>query len=256
MTPAPHPRRTRRHDDRAGSAGAPSRPPLATRQVHGHRRAPRRRRVRSGRDRRPLDRCRIRGLAGVLHQRRPGWRGPRRRPARPGGPARDGAARGRGRHRLRRGQLPPPAGRRPRQRPGAARAARPRDPDVPPGRGARHRSRDDHLQGRRDQPHRPPSGRHRRDRRGLPGGAQPDGLPVAGARRARLPQGPAGLPLLVGPQRHLGRYLRHARAQDRGAPRPRQPDPRPRRPGRADPVMGRRGRRADRGDRGRGVSGS
>ena len=128
----------------------------------------------------------------MLHQRRPGRRGSRRRPARPGRPPRDGAARRRCRHRLRRGQLPPPAGRRPRQRPGAARAARPRDPDLSPGRGPRHRSRDDHLQGRRDQPHRPPSGRHRGHRRGLPGRAQPDGIPVARPRTASPPTRSAG----------------------------------------------------------------
>ena len=43
-------------------------------------------------DRRALDRRRIRGLAGVLHERRPGRRGPRRRPARAGRPARDASS--------------------------------------------------------------------------------------------------------------------------------------------------------------------
>ena len=41
-----------------------------------------------------------------------------------------------------------------------------------------------------------------------PGGTQPDGLPVAGPRRPRRPQGPPALPLLVGPERHLGRRVR------------------------------------------------
>ena len=51
------------------------------------------------------------------------------------------ARRGRDR-RLRRRDLPPPARRRPRQRPGPARAARPRDPDLPARRGPGHGPRD------------------------------------------------------------------------------------------------------------------
>ena len=94
------------------------------------------------------------------------------------------AARGGDDRRLRRGDVPARARRRARQRPRAARAARPRDPDVPARRRVRHRSRDDLLPRRRHQPHRPSGGRDGRRRRGLPGGAQPDGLPVAGPRRA------------------------------------------------------------------------
>ena len=65
----------------------------------------------------------------------------RRGPARAGRPARARAAGGRGRHRLRGRDLPPPARRRARQRPRPARAARPRDPDLPAGRGPRDGSR-------------------------------------------------------------------------------------------------------------------
>ena len=74
--------------------------------------------------------------------------------------------------------LPPPARRGPGQRPAAARAAGPRDPDLPAGRGPGHGPGHALLQGRRDQPHRPSGGRDRRGRRRLPGGPQPDGLPV------------------------------------------------------------------------------
>ena len=107
-------------------------------------------------------------------------------------------------HRLRRGHVPPPARRRPGQRPRPARAARPRDPDVPPGRRPRHRPGDDLLQRRRGQPHRPSSGGDGRRRRGLPGGPQPDGVPVAGPVRAGRPPRPAALPVLVGPSRTPG----------------------------------------------------
>ena len=58
---------------------------------------------------------------------------------------------------------------------------------VPARRGPDPGSRGRRLPRRRDQPHRSPGGRHRRGRRGLPGGPQPDGLPVAGPRRARPP---------------------------------------------------------------------
>ena len=134
-----------------------------------------------------------------------------------GRPARDRAASRRGDHRLRRGHVPAPARRRARQRPRPARAARPRDPDVPAGRRPRDRPRDDLLQGRRDQPHRPPGRRDRGRRRRLPGGPQPDGVPVARPGRAGGPPGPPALPLLVGPERHLGRRLGDARSQDRRA---------------------------------------
>ena len=81
--------------------------------------------------------------------------------------------------------VPAPARRRPRQRPRPARAAGPRDPDVPPGRGPRHRPGGALLSRRRRQPHRPSRGRLRGGRRGLSGGPQPDGVPVAGPRRPR-----------------------------------------------------------------------
>ena len=125
-----------RRDDEPdrGSAHRP-RPRLAARPLHGHRRPPGRRRLRTGRDRGPLDRCGVGRLARVLHERRPGRRGPGRRPA---------GARG---HSAR-----PSSARRPRSsatpasrflhQPDGALAndlalrehARPRDPDVPPRR--------------------------------------------------------------------------------------------------------------------------
>jgi hypothetical protein len=49
-------------ESEGGAAGA----------VHGHRRPSGRCRLRAGRDRRGLDRSGLRGLAGLLHERRPG----------------------------------------------------------------------------------------------------------------------------------------------------------------------------------------
>ena len=244
-------------DERDGRRAEPSRPRLATGPVHGHRRAPGRRRVRSGRDGRPLDRRRVRGLAGVLHQRRPGWRGPRRRPARPGRPPREGAA---GRRR------------RSSATPGSASCTSPTAPSpttspcassssARSGRSARTRSSPPTP--RRSSTRAAGSTTPTIERPGIaaidavyPAARNPMAFPWLARSGLAVPQGPPGLPLLVGPERHLGRCLGHARAQDRGAPRARQPDPRSRRPRRADPVLGGRGGRADRGDRGRGARGS
>ena len=190
-------------------------------------------------DGRALDRRRLGGLAGVLHERRPGRRGPRRRPARAG------------RHCARREQraaaaivgyagvtfLHQPDGALANDlalreqlvreirtfRPDAVLAT---DPD------------DALLQRRRGQPHRPPRGRDRRRRRRLSGGPQPDGLPVPRPLGARGAQRPPAVPVLVGTSRRLGRRVGDARPQDRRAARPRQPDPRPRRADRADPRAG------------------
>ena len=68
-----------------------------------------------------------------------------------------------------------------------------------------------------------------------PAARNPMAFPWLARGRAGGAQGPASLPVLVGPERHLGGRLGHARTQDRRAPRARQPDPRPRGPGRPDP---------------------
>ena len=81
-----------------------------------------------------LDRRRLGRLARVLHERRPGRRGPGRRPVRAGGDPRGRAAGGGRGRRVCRRLVPAPARRRAGQRPRAARAAGPRDPDVPPRR--------------------------------------------------------------------------------------------------------------------------
>ena len=190
----------------------------------------RRRRLRAGGHRRALDRRGLGRLARVLHQRRPGRRGPRRRSARAGRPARDRAA-GRGRdHRLRRRDVPPPARRRAGQRPRPARAARPRDPDLPARRRPRHRPR-------------------RRSSTATAGSTTPTiARPGIAAVDAVYPaaRNPMAFPWLAraGLAAHRVRRLylfwsnradtwvdvsAHARAQDRRPARPRQPDPRPRR---------------------------
>ena len=109
-----------------------------------------------------------------------------------------GAAGCRRDRRLCRRHVPSPARRGARQRPSPARAARPRDPDLPARRCPRHRPRVALLRRRWHQPHRPSGGRDGRGRRRLPGGPEPDGLPVAGSERPCGPPGPAALPLLVG----------------------------------------------------------
>ena len=112
---------------------APHRP---TRAGDGHRGPPRRRRLRAGRHDGPLDRRRHGRPAHLLHQRRRGRGRPHHRPPRPGGDPRSRAAGGGRDHRLRGGDLPARAGRRPGQRPAPARATGGRHPGVPPGRRA------------------------------------------------------------------------------------------------------------------------
>ena len=239
----------------AGTGRSRSSPTLATRPVHGHRRPSRRRRFRAGRDRRPVDRRGVRRLARVLHQRRPGRRGsghrsrsPWRRPARPssGRPPRSWATPG-----VRSSTSPTapwPTISPLREllvreirtfRPDAVLAT---DPEV------------DGLPRRRHQPHRPPGGRDRRGRRGLPGGAEPDGVPVARPLGAGRPQRPAPVPVLAERRRTPGSTSarRSTGRSPRCAPTPgRSSDP----DGwRAHPRLGGRGGRADRGGGGRGVS--
>ena len=189
----------------------------------------------------------------MLHERRPGRRGPGPRPARARGGPRGGAT-GRGRRdRLRRGDVPARSRRCAGQRPGPPRAPRPRDPHLPSGRRPRDGPRDDLPWRPRREPHRPSRRGHGGGRRGLPGGAQPDGVPVARTRRPRGAPGPAAVPLLVEPPRCLDRRDRDAGPQARGAPRPRQPDRRLRGADRTRAHPGCRGRRADRGHGGRGL---
>ena len=87
------------------------------------------------------------------------------------------AAAAAGDHRLCRGDVPAPAGRRAGQRPRPARACS----SARSGPSARTRSsrptRDPVLRGWRREPHRPSGGRHGRRGRRLPGGPQPDGVP-------------------------------------------------------------------------------
>ena len=181
---------------------------LAPGPVHGHRRASRRRRLRAGRHRRPLDRRRLGRLAGVLHERRPGRRGPGRRPAR---------ARGRS---ARPSSEPRPtiigyAGVTFLHQPDGALAndlalrehARPRDPDVPPDAVLATDPEALFYRGRRREPHRPPSRRPRRGRCRLPGRPQPDGVPGARPRRAGRARGPAAVPVLVRRPERPGRHL-------------------------------------------------
>ena len=198
---------------------------LATRPIHGHRRPPRRRRLRARRDGRPLDRRGLGRLARLLHQRRRRRRGSRPRSARAGALSarREQDARPRivGYEGV---DVPPPARRRARQRPGPARAARPRDPDLPAGRGPGDRPGGRLLPRRRREPHRPPRGRHGRGRRGLSRRPQPDGVPVARPVRARRPRGPAALPLLAERADRPRRRHRHDRPEGRRAARPREPD--------------------------------
>ena len=184
-----------------------------------------------------------RGLARVLHQRRPGRRGPDADPLELAALRETEQRAAAADRRLRGCHLPPPAGRRAGQRPRAARAAGPRDPDLPAGRGLRDGPGDALLRRRRRQPHRPPRRRHRRGRRRLSGGAQPDGLPGAGS---------------VGLAAHRVRRLYlfwsnrpsawvditvDDRTQGRRPAGPCQPDQRPGRARDAHPRVGRRGRR-------------
>ena len=202
-------------------------------------------------DGRALDRRRVGGLAGVLHERRPGRRGSRRRPARAGGAPRDRAAR-RGRdHRLRRRHVPPPARRRPGQRPRPARAARPRDPDVP----ART-------------PSSPPiprsifyrdGGVNHTDHRAAgiaavdavyPAARNPMAFPWLARDRPGGARGPPPVPVLVGRSRHAGSTSAATLDRKIDALRAHASQiQRPRRAGRADPGVGGRGGRDRSGPR-------
>ena len=233
----------------------PIRPRLATGPLHGHRRAPRRRRVRAGRDRRPLDRRRVRGLAGVLHQRRPGRRGPRRRPARPGGAARDRAAGRRVDHRLRRrhASSTSPTAPSPTTSPCAssssARSGRSgRTPSWPPipRRSSTRAAAINHTDHRA-------AGIAAVDAV-YPAARNPMAFPwLAGA--GWRPTGSAGSTSSgrTGADTWVDVSATLERKIDALA-RARQPDPRPGRPGRADPDLGGRGGRGDRGDRRRGAA--
>ena len=75
-----------------------------------------------------------------------------------------------------------------------------------------------------DQPHRPPGRRHRRGRCGLPRGAQPDGVPVAGRGGPCPASGAPGVPVLDHRTDGLGGCRGHHRPEGRGARRPPQPD--------------------------------
>ena len=124
--------------------------------------------------------------------------------------------------RLRGRDVPPPARRRPRQRPRAARAARPRDPDVPARRGPRDRPGRRLLPRRRRQPHRPSGRRDGRGRRRLPGGAQPDGVPVARPSPAWTRTSSGGSTSSGRTSRPPASTYRDARPQDRRAARARR----------------------------------
>ena len=147
-------------------------------------------------------------------------------------------------------------GRRARQRPRAARAARPRDPDVPPGRRPRHRPETIFYKG---------GGINHTDHRAAgiaavdavyPAARNPMAFPWLARRRLAAHKVRRLYLFWSERSRHLGRRVGDARPQDRRASRPRQPDPRPRRAGRADPRLGGRGGRADRGRGGGGVPAS
>ena len=108
------------------------------------------------------------------------------------------------------------------------------------------------LPRRRDQPHGPPRSRPGRGRRGLPGRAQPDGLPGAREGRAGGASGPTPVPVLAERAERPRRHHDLGGPQDRGPGRAREPDPRAGEAGRADPDLGRRGGRGDRVAGGRG----
>ena len=78
------------------------------------------------------------------------------------------------------------------------------------------------------QPHRPSRGRARGGRRGLSRRPATRWRSRRWRAAAWRPTGPPAVPVLVQPARRLGRHLGDARAQDRGAGRARQPDPRAR----------------------------
>ena len=257
----------RRHMTESRAAHAPR---VASGAVHGDRRAPRRRRLRAGRDRRRAGStrapqgwlvCCTSGDAGADDWRTDPLELAALREAEQRAAADVvGYA---GHH------VPPPARRRPGQRPRAARAARPRDPDLPARRRARRRPGDDLPRRRRRQPHGPPGGGPRGGRRGLPGGAQRDGVPVARPRRPRAAHRPAALPVLVEPRRRPGstsrrridRKIAALRAHPSQIRHPEQLEPRirewakeegeplGRRGGRGVPRDRHRGRRAGRGGR-------
>ena len=104
------------------------------------------------------------------------------------------------------------------------------------------------------EPHGSSGGRDRGRRRGLSGGTQPDGVPVAGPLRPR-PHPVRRLYLFWSNGPTPGSTSGHARAEDRRPARAPQPDPGPRRARRADPRVGGGGRRPIGRGRGRGRCG-
>ena len=218
-------------------------PRLAPRAVHADRRPPRRRRVRAGGDGGALDRRGLGRLAGLLHERRPGRRGSRRRSAGARRAARDAS------------NVPRPrssgyAGVSFLHQPDGALAndlalrehARPRDPDVPAGCGPRDRPRGAL-----------PSAMAASTTPTIARPASPRSTPSIRRRGIRWRSrrlrgsglaahvGPAAVPLLVQPARRLGRHLDDDRPQARRPGRASQPDPRSRGPGRPHPRVGGRG---------------
>ena len=224
-------------------------PRLAAGPVHGHRRPPRRRRLRAGRDRGPLDRRGLGRLARLLHERRRGRRGSGRRSAGARRPARARAAR------RRRRSSATPASSFLHQPDGALdndlalreqlvreiRTFRPdavlaTDPTVVFYRDGGVNHTDHRAAG------------HGRGRRRLSGGAQPDGVPVARPRRAWRPTRSAGCTSSGRTSRTSGstctttieRKIDALAAHASQIKEPAKLDG-------ADPGVGRRGGRADRG---------
>ena len=138
----PEPVAPARRPTTGGPTGSWSSSPTRTTPTSGRRRPPR------------LDRPGLARLARLLHERRRGRRGRRRSIRSSSSATREAEQRAAadvvgyaGR------ELPPPARRGARQRPRPARAARPRDPDVPARRDPVQRPGDALLGGRRGQPH-------------------------------------------------------------------------------------------------------
>ena len=218
----------------------PDAPRLAARAVHGDRRPPRRRGLRARRRPPPAGSTPGSvGLARLLHQRRRGRRRLADRSAGARGAARVGAA-GRGGGRRLRGVtfLHQPDGALANDlalREQLVREIRTFRPDavlaVDPETLFHGDGGVNHIDHR--------AAGHRRGRRRLPGGPQRDGVPVARPRRPRAAQGPAPVPVLVGPADRLGRRQRDARSQDRRAARPCQPDPQARASSRRGSASGR-----------------
>ena len=195
---------------------------LASGSIHGHRRPSGRRRFRAGRHGGAwIDEGSV-GWLVCCTSGDQGGEDPDADPLGAGGHARDRAARRRRDHRLRGVTF--------LHQPDGALAndlalrehARPRDPDVPSGRGPRHRPGDALLRRWRGEPH-GSSGRRDGGRgRGLPGRPQPDGVPGPGPGRPRGPRRPPAVPVLVEPRRTPGSTSgRRWSARSRRSPRTR-----------------------------------